>query len=635
MPTCEDCHPCNTAWEDIITALEKNITSLIGNDSTVGPITNYNAEVAKLRKLMNELEDMLKNGKVTKAEVDQVRERTNKLREDMEVLQDRANAYTKRVNKTKDRTTEAIKKLDEFDQQTTKLKKDLDSLTKNATNVVESNVAGALNSTQESNKRSKAATKVVKSHVPDKDKNKDKEKTTVEKSKAKRRPIKKEFDLGKTDPPTRPFSEITAENDEIVKNLTTAVDEIELELKRLNGRLCGIKNDGSPCGGCTSVGCETCGEGCTGLVDQGVRKLAQDAVVKAQEAKNAFEKKQATAAEILEKVKEAAAAVAEAKKKSDEAEMKTGNAKKQGEVVRDRMKKIIEDINGFLGTVFNKPNKTIELATETLKLNLTLKPEAIKNLAKEIRELVKGLKDVDSILNDTKKDLNLANDLKKKALEAKKRALNVMAKADDVLDRLKKAQETQNNTRTLIKKANKDIDDAVNLVKKVQNSQLQIRNDLTNAEQALGPIQGKAKEAEQLFVKNKKDLDDTMVKVDKTDKLVKQAKDLKDQVETKFDDAQKKISDKEKLLDELRKRVKALGGRAIKLFETSELQMNTLDILHKRYLRNEERIKDLQDELRKMANQEIQIRDKMDVLLDCHAGCNPLNVKFCPELDNM
>jgi chromosome segregation ATPase len=210
-----------------------------------------------------------------------------------------------------------------------------------------------------------------------------------------------------------------------------------------------------------------------------------------------------------------------------------------------------------------------------------------------------------------------------------------MAKADDVLDRLKKAQETQNNTRTLIKKANKDIDDAVNLVKKVQNSQLQIRNDLTNAEQALGPIQGKAKEAEQLFVKNKKDLDDTMVKVDKTDKLVKQAKDLKDQVETKFDDAQKKISDKEKLLDELRKRVKALGGRAIKLFETSELQMNTLDILHKRYLRNEERIKDLQDELRKMANQEIQIRDKMDVLLDCHAGCNPLNVKFCPELDNM
>lgn len=633
MPTCKDCHPCNTAWENIITGIEKNITSLIGNDTSAGTITNYIAEVSKLRKLMKELEDMLNSGKVAKDDVDQVRERTDELRGAMKELQDRTDKFNARVKKTKDRTDAAVKVLDQFDQKTTDLKTKLDVLTKNATNVVNSNVAGALNSTLESNKRSKAALKVVKTHVPD---NKDKQgDTTLEKSKSKRRPIKKEFDLGKTEPSTRPFDDITAENEQLVKKLTNVVDNIEGELKRLNGKLCGTKSDGSSCGGCTTINCDMCGEGCTDLVDQGVRKLAQDAIAKAEEAKKAIEGKQALATDVFTKVKEAADAVAEAKQASENAEKEIETARDDGEKTRDRMSKLIDDINAFLATDFKRPNETVSLAMETLKLNLTLKPNAIQDLANQIKELVKDLKDVDTILDKTRDDLNLANDLKRKALEAKSRAVKVMADADGVLDRLKQAKATQDNTRKLIKKANDDIDNAAKLVAKTQEDQRNIKEELVKAEKKLNPIKAKEKEAETLFKNNKDDLDDATKKVEETDKLVEQAKESKDKVKNKFGDAQKKIEDKEKLLEALRKRVESLGNKAIKLYENSNIRMGTLDNLYEKYLKNEERIKDLTEELRKMAEQEKLIRKKMDVLSKCHVGCNPLHGNFCPELNSL
>ena len=52
-------------------------------------------------------------------------------------------------------------------------------------------------------------------------------------------------------------------------------------------------------------------------------------------------------------------------------------------------------------------------------MSISLKPEEIRDLARQINETLKGLTDIDSILAETKDDLERANDLKDRAGAAK------------------------------------------------------------------------------------------------------------------------------------------------------------------------------------------------------------------------
>ena len=66
----------------------------------------------------------------------------------------------------------------------------------------------------------------------------------------------------------------------------------------------------------------------------------------------------------------------------------------------------------FMGRLF-------QVAEEVLAMSISLQPEEIRDLARQINETIRGLTDIDTILAETKDDLERANDLKRRAGAAK------------------------------------------------------------------------------------------------------------------------------------------------------------------------------------------------------------------------
>ena len=268
MPKCENCHTCNDQWEDIVNELEKNVTNLMkfkGNftyNST--EISLYSKEIEELNRLLKMIEDMMSNRLVDGDEVDKLREKVIKLRGELMEQSDIADKYTGQVADVSIRTMNANDELDNLDLMFKILRNETEKLKVNITNIVESDVGGALNSTRESYRRSNESKKSI-----------EESNEIVKSSKKLRKKIKKEVILGD---PT--FEELDNENNVLLNNLTSKVNSLEDTLKELNKMLCGGSNE---CGGCTSSGCATCGA--AGDVCTGVKQQATQALDKANEAK--------------------------------------------------------------------------------------------------------------------------------------------------------------------------------------------------------------------------------------------------------------------------------------------------------------------------------------------------------------
>ena len=59
------------------------------------------------------------------------------------------------------------------------------------------------------------------------------------------------------------------------------------------------------------------------------------------------------------------------------------------------------------------------MAEEVLAMSISLTPEQIRDLARQINETIRGLTDIDAILDATRDDLRKAQRLKERADQAK------------------------------------------------------------------------------------------------------------------------------------------------------------------------------------------------------------------------
>ena len=60
-----------------------------------------------------------------------------------------------------------------------------------------------------------------------------------------------------------------------------------------------------------------------------------------------------------------------------------------------------------------------QVAEEVLAMSITLRPEEVQDLARQINDTIRGLTDIDTILAETRDDLDRANRLKDRARDAK------------------------------------------------------------------------------------------------------------------------------------------------------------------------------------------------------------------------
>lgn len=81
------------------------------------------------------------------------------------------------------------------------------------------------------------------------------------------------------------------------------------------------------------------------------------------------------------------------------------------------LQKVIFLAAGFLISWLN--DGLCQVAVEVLKMTISLSPDEIVNLARQINETIESLTNIDAILDETRNDLRTVTELKKKADDTK------------------------------------------------------------------------------------------------------------------------------------------------------------------------------------------------------------------------
>ena len=211
---------------------------------------------------------MFRTNRVSSAEINKFISDMHAFRKRLDNMKALVSNYTNIVQNTTTRNENANKELDNLDLELKNIQKQAKEFKANVTKIIEGNIGGALNSTLDSLRRSRAAQAVV-----------DGSKATIKKSKKKRKALKQEILQGI---PT--FDKLHEDNSKLVGQLEIDVTDLEKKLKELNAMLCGDK-----CGGCTNSGCQSCGANFPDC--KGVKQMATEALKKANEAKKLMEQK--------------------------------------------------------------------------------------------------------------------------------------------------------------------------------------------------------------------------------------------------------------------------------------------------------------------------------------------------------
>ena len=82
---------------------------------------------------------------------------------------------------------------------------------------------------------------------------------------------------------------------------------------------------------------------------------------------------------------------------------------------RDKLEKLLTEIDTYLDEERATPQQVRELAQEVLNTTISLTPEEIRALGEQIRSNLTKLENVDAIITETQADLSMARELKTKA----------------------------------------------------------------------------------------------------------------------------------------------------------------------------------------------------------------------------
>jgi len=223
-------------------------------------------------------------------------------------------------------------------------------------------------------------------------------------------------------------------------NISSRLDSFRNKIRDLNDIVC--DGNGDPCDSlCGGAGCGKCG-GSVSCQD-GAVTISDNAISLANRSETILRTKREETEILLTRVSESKDACEMANSDAQMAYDRAMFAKNQSESSRIELQTLIETITYFLEQHGAKPEDIQKLAEEVLAMSISLTPQQIRDLAREIQETVRGLTDIDAILAATRGDLEKARQLKNRADAAKSEADKVLDTANKVVDALDKARTAQ------------------------------------------------------------------------------------------------------------------------------------------------------------------------------------------------
>ena len=130
------------------------------------------------------------------------------------------------------------------------------------------------------------------------------------------------------------------------------------------------------------------------------------------------------------------------------------------ETTKQRVEELLIQIDEFLAEDGASPQAIRDLARETQDMSISLRPEQITELARQINETIASLTNIQGILADTAEDLAMANALKRRADDAKAQAELILQTAQSVITALERAAAAQNAARAAMGSAETSIEQA-------------------------------------------------------------------------------------------------------------------------------------------------------------------------------
>ena len=545
----------------VIQELKQETSRLIESARRIkqtGTTGAYKAEFTEIESKLHQIEEIIAGANVTEADVAQVDRLIQALREELSKTQSALQALSNRMEETSGRTTDANLALSHLKNAAKQLEIDTHSIKENMTALQEANVEGAFNLTRDAQRRSAAASMKVLGTV-----------NVVGASATKRSDT--EDMLARFG---SKYNQTFSDNEEGLAALGRSLKTLEDGMPDINQLVCdgrGTVNDcDSLCGG---AGCGRCGGISCG---QGAATLAANALDLGNQSKEKL-------AQLLDKAKKELEGILGAKSKADEALRQAIAAYEMSQTARNKsqdttlsLQTLLDEIDKFFAEEASKPAEIRTIAEQCLEMEMSLTPDQILDLARQINDTMSGITNIEAILVATAGDLARANDLKRRADRAKVRADEILDTAKQVLDALDRAKDAQYRAQEAIRKATQDIDGAQGDLVQIAGESESAAALSAKAAEEITRLQDRLDELKKKFTQNELDVKKAALEADVAGKLAKEAANQASGLESQFDRAKQALDQKTKDSGANKQRAERLRERAKALAEAANTKFKEL-----------------------------------------------------------
>ncbi|KAK9751877.1 Laminin EGF domain [Popillia japonica] len=547
-PACIPCGECFDNWDRTLQEY-KNLTLIeierAKDINKVGATGAYTKEFDDIQDQLHKIEKLLNKSATI----------------DLGAIEKTLSDLDERINNTK---TVQLKELDEVLANTSRsngltevrlknlkveienLKNKTEELKRNATNLQEQNVQGALDIVRNAKVKADAAVKKAK------DTNELLKYVEVQCHAA-------ENLINGTE---KSYEEKQKKDNQQLEDIGNNIRNLTESLPNLNKLVCDSKE--FPCDPvCGGAKCGFCGGGVS--CDGGAKSLADTAYDVAVETEALLKAKEDTTNDFIRNISSVNTTIA---KEAELALNKTLEANQTAFVIWSNVTDNKNKIEGFLKSNATTPDDMTKIIDQIMQLDIKLHPDEIKNLTKDITDTVEMLTNIEPIIDQTRGNLAIAKQLKEDAEAAKKKAEDLKATADNVRDALVKSKDIQKEANEAITSVYSDyqnMTDKLTTIDAITNSSSnQIDSTstrLTDLDQRLKDLQKSIQNSRFTAQTLKNDSINIEKKVNQTQSNWKQLQDNYETAEKKLNVTLTKVQDSHH-------KAKGLHDRALNLTAT-------------------------------------------------------------------
>ncbi|XP_053208528.1 laminin subunit beta-1-like isoform X2 [Panonychus citri] len=583
-PRCESCGECFENWDATIQQLRDETLRLIERARKIkqtGASGAYGKSFVTLENALIDAEILISGSNVTDADIGSVNQTIKDLQKLVELLNEKISAAEKDTEQTVQRTARANLRLDELKLLAKDLEGQNNLLRENTTKLKADDVRSGLNLSEDAARRASIADKRVEGILPD-----------IYKSKNLR------YSTEKLITSTNFDHERSMENNRgSLAMISKKIKDLEDNIPDINKMICGGRSTIDKCDyTCGGAGCSKCGD------------ISCDAATtKAQSALNYGQDAEKKLKELREKGEEEMRNIEEARRRSDEALREAQRAydravatKNNSEAMSKEIQELFSLIDEFMAAQSATPAAIRTVAENCLKIQISLTPDQILDLATKINATLKNVTNIEEILSATEFNLRKAQALELDANVTKNRADEILGMAREVLNALAIAQEAQNEAANSIKNANAQFNDAQADLDLISSETDNIGRQSEQAQGKLEELQKKLDGLRISFTKNTYAVTQASKEAGVAGDMAKMAENDVDGLEKKFEEAKRKLAQKEEASGVQKKQSDSIRTRAEKLAKDAGEKLRVLQDIEDNFTENEENLNKYATEIDQM-----------------------------------